>query len=72
MRLTILALAALAVAGLGACNSAGGPDSRSGLADTFSLDNYRRADDTNGTQQRRDVNRVYTQPTLPTIGNRGF
>ena len=44
---------------------------RSGLAESFNLDNYRASSNTNGTQTRRDVNRAYTQPTtLPTIGNR--
>jgi hypothetical protein len=71
MRLTVLALSALALSGLCAC-STGGPDSRSGLAESFSLDNCRASSSTNGTQTRRDVNRAYTQPTLPTIGNRGM
>ena len=46
--------------------------SRSGLAESFNLDNYRASSNTNGTQTRRDVNRAYTQPSLPTIGNRGM
>jgi hypothetical protein len=69
MRLTLLALAAFLSAGLGACTST---ESRSGLAETFNPDNYRAAGNTNGTQTRRDVNRAYTQPSLPTIGNRGL
>ncbi len=72
MRLTSLVLATLMIAGLCACSSTDGPDGRSGLAQTFSLDNYRRSNDTNGTQTRPDVNRTYTQPSLPTIGNRGY
>ena len=57
---------------LRACTTSEGPDTRSGLAETFNLDNYRASRNTNGTQTRRDVNRAYTQPTLPTIGNRGM
>ncbi|AIQ88075.1 MULTISPECIES: hypothetical protein [Methylobacterium] len=72
MRLTLLALSALTIGGLCACSTSDGPDSRSGLAETFNLDNYRASGNTNGTQSRRDVNRAYTQPTLPTIGNRGM
>lgn len=72
MRLTFLVLATLIVGGLGACSSTDGPDGRSGLAQSFSLDNYRRSNDTNGLQTRPDVNRAYTQPSLPTIGNRGM
>ena len=71
MRFTLLAVSCLAIGGLGACNT-DGSDGRSGLADSFKLDNYRASNDTNGTQTRRDVNRAYTQPTLPSIGNRGF
>ena len=71
MRLSLLALTALTVVGLGAC-ATDGPDSRSGLAESFNFDNYRASSNTNGTQTRRDVNRAYTQPTLPTIGNRGM
>ncbi|WP_375462509.1 hypothetical protein [uncultured Methylobacterium sp.] len=70
MRLTPLVLAAALLAGLSACN--GGSDTRSGLAETFNTDNYRRSNDTNGTQTRPDVNRAYTQPSLPSIANRGF
>ncbi|MCJ2013937.1 hypothetical protein [Methylobacterium sp. J-076] len=70
MRLLHLTLAAAAVTGLGACSSTDG--SRSRLAESFSLDNYRASSDTNGTQTRRDVNRTYTQPSLPTISNRGM
>ena len=71
MRLTLIALSALALGGLCACNT-DGPGSRSGLAESFNVDNYRASGNTNGTQTRRDVNRAYTQPTLPTIGNRGM
>ena len=71
MRLASLALAATLLGGLCACNT-DSPDGRSGLAESFRLDNYRASNDTNGTQTRRDVNRAYTQPTLPSIGNRGF
>ncbi len=67
-----LALAAALVGCLAACNSVDGPDSRSGLAETFNTDNYRRSNDTNGTQTRPDVNRQYTQPSLPSIVNRGY
>lgn len=71
MRLTRFALAMLTIGGLCAC-ATDGPDSRSGLSDSFNLDNYRASGNTNGTQTRRDVNRAYTQPSLPTIGNRGM
>lgn len=70
MPLRLLALAALLSTALAAC--AGEPGGRSGLAETFDTDNYRRSSDTNGTQMRRDVNRAYTQPSLPSIANRGF
>ncbi len=63
-----ISAAALAIA-LGACSSTG---ERSGLAESFSLDNYRAASNTNGTQTRPDVNRSYTQPSMPTIANRGM
>ncbi|GJE59286.1 hypothetical protein [Methylobacterium trifolii] len=72
MRLSLLALSTLALAALGACSSLDGPDGRSGLSESFNTDNYRRSNDTNGTQTRRDVNRAYTQPSLPSIANRGF
>ncbi|MDP4022514.1 hypothetical protein Q8W71_07760 [Methylobacterium sp. NEAU 140] len=71
MRLIPLALTTLIVALLGACSSTDGTG-RSGLSETFSLDNYRVGNSTDGTQTRRDVNRAYTQPSLPTIGNRGM
>lgn len=71
MRRSLLVLSTLLLAGLGACNSDGSSDGRSGLAETFSSDNFRRSNDTNGTQTRRDVNRAYTQPTMPSIANRG-
>jgi hypothetical protein len=71
MRLTRFALSILTICGLCAC-STDSPDGRSGLSETFNLDNYRASGNTNGTQTRRDVNRAYTQPTLPTIGNRGM
>lgn len=72
MRLKSLLLAALVagpVCGLGACMS--DPSERSGYAEQFSADNFRRSSDTNGTQTRRDVNRQYTQPSMPSIANRG-
>ncbi|GEP04891.1 hypothetical protein [Methylobacterium oxalidis] len=72
MRLKPLALIAALAAGLAACSSVEGPDSRSGFAETFSTDNFRRSNDTNGTQTRRDVNRAYTQPSIPSIANRGY
>ena len=71
MRSMLLVLAAAALAcGLSACNStdSGGP----GLASAFETSNYRHSSDTNGTQTRRDVNRAYTQPSLPSIASRGF
>ena len=71
MRFTLLALTVLTIGGLGTC-ATDGSDSRSGLAESFNLDNYRASGNTNGTQTRRDVNRAYTQPTLPTIDNRGM
>ena len=71
MRFSLLVFSALTIGGLGAC-ATDGPESRSGLAESFNLDNYRASSNTNGTQTRRDVNRAYTQPTLPTIGNRGM
>ncbi|MEH3118471.1 MAG: hypothetical protein PGN25_12995 [Methylorubrum populi] len=70
MRSTLLLAAAALAVGLSACNStdSGGP----GLASSFDTSNYRSSSDTNGTQTRRDVNRAYTQPSLPTIINRGI
>jgi hypothetical protein len=70
MRLLSLTFVALAGLGLGACSST--DSGRSGLSESLSLDNYRASSDTNGTQTRRDVNRAYTQPSLPTIANRGM
>ncbi len=70
MRLASLALAAALLSGLCACNSEG-PNGRSGLAESFDTGNYRQSSDTNGTQTRRDVNRQYTQPSMPSIINRG-
>ncbi|GJD91933.1 hypothetical protein [Methylobacterium hispanicum] len=64
-RLSLLLAACLA---LGACTSSGD----SGFSQQFSADAFSRSNDTNGTQTRRDVNRSYTQPSLPTIGNRGY
>lgn len=72
MRPTSLVLAALLLGGLSACSGVDGPDGRSGLAETFNTDNYRRSNDTNGTQTRPDVNRAYTQPSIPSIANRGY
>lgn len=72
MRLAIFALSALSL-GLSACSSSGSDSSGgSGLSDSFKVENYRRSTDTNGTQLRPDVNRAYTQPSIPTIANRGF
>ncbi|MBB2960356.1 hypothetical protein [Methylobacterium sp. R2-1] len=70
MRPTLLVLAAVLACGLSACNStdSGGP----GLSSAFETSNYRQSSDTNGTQTRRDVNRAYTQPSLPSIINRGY
>ncbi|MBE7199944.1 MAG: hypothetical protein INR70_19355 [Parafilimonas terrae] len=70
MRPLLLTLTALTALGLGACSGTSGE--RSGLAESFSLDNYKASGSTNGTQTRRDVNRAYTQPSLPTIANRGM
>ena len=72
MRILLLPAALLAGLGLAACSSTEGSDGRSGFAEQFSADNFRRSNDTNGTQTRRDVNRAYTQPSLPSIGNRGY
>lgn len=66
-RLPLLLAACLSL-GLGACTSSGD----SGFSQQFSADAFSRSTDTNGTQTRRDVNRTYTQPSLPTIGNRGY
>lgn len=72
MRLTPFLFAAiLATCGLAACTSTGSGPSGSGLAESFNPDNYRRSNDTNGTQTRPDVNRIYTQPSMPSIVNRG-
>jgi hypothetical protein len=70
MRPTLIVLAALLASGLSACNSteSGGP----GLSSAFEASNFRQSSDTNGTQTRRDVNRAYTQPSMPSIANRGF
>ncbi|GJD35304.1 hypothetical protein [Methylobacterium aerolatum] len=70
MRPLLLISAAAAALAVGACSSSNGE--RSGLAESLSLDNYRAASNTNGTQTRRDVNRSYTQPSMPTIANRGM
>ena len=71
MRLALLvrtaALASALSAGLAACESTG-----PGLSSSFDTENYRRSAATNGTQRRPDVNRTYTQPSLPTIANRGY
>ena len=70
MRLASLVLAAALLGGLCACNS-DSPSGRSGLSESFDTSNYRRSSDTNGTQTRRDVNRQYTQPSIPSIASRG-
>ena len=72
MRLTLLLFAGLSAAGLAGCSSSGSGPNGSGLAESFNLDNYRRSNDTNGTQTRPDVNRLYTQPSIPSIANRGY
>ncbi|MCF4126682.1 hypothetical protein [Methylobacterium sp. SyP6R] len=54
-----------------ACTSSGDPRG-TGLAESFDTKNYVRSNDTNGTQRRPDVNRVFTQPSIPSISNRGF
>lgn len=69
MRLALI-LAVLSC-GLAACNTGSDPRG-SGLAESFNTDNYSRSNSTNGTQRRPDVNRLYTQPSLPSIANRGF
>lgn len=73
MRITTLALAGLLAGiagGLGACTSSGDDGRGSGISESFSADNYRRRD-TYGTQNRPDVNHAFTQPSMPTIVNRG-
>ncbi|MGY2049066.1 hypothetical protein [Methylobacterium sp. JK268] len=70
MKLPYLLATAALVALLPACTSLEGE--RSAFSDTFNTDNYRRSNDTNGTQRRPDVNRAFTQPSVPTIGNRGL
>lgn len=73
MRLTLALIAAgLAMSALSGCNSTDSGPGGSGLSESFNPDNYRRSSNTNGTQTRPDVNRQFTQPTLPTISNRGF
>lgn len=72
MRLRHLILATALCGGLAACNSTDtSPGGRSALSDTFDASNYRQSSDTNGTQTRRDVNRQYTAPSLPSIMFRG-
>lgn len=70
MRLALFITACCAALCLSACSSTGS-DSGLGLSQTFDPSNYRRADNTNGTQTRPDVNRQFTQPPLPSIINRG-
>ncbi|KQP91248.1 hypothetical protein ASF60_18540 [Methylobacterium sp. Leaf113] len=70
MRLAPLVLAATLLGGLCACNS-DSPSGRGGVSDAFDASNYRQSSNTNGTQTRRDVNRQYTQPSMPSIANRG-
>lgn len=70
MRLRPIVLATTLVAGLCACNS-NSPSGRSGVSDAFDTSNYVRSNDTNGTQTRRDVNRQFTQPSMPSIASRG-
>ncbi|KQP48934.1 hypothetical protein ASG40_18585 [Methylobacterium sp. Leaf399] len=71
MRLPHLVLAVVLCGGLGACNTDTGPNGRSALSETFDTGNYRQSSNTNGTQTRRDVNRQYTAPSLPSIMFRG-
>ncbi|WP_298958557.1 hypothetical protein [uncultured Methylobacterium sp.] len=68
MRLPLLAAALLGL--LSACSSmdSGGGSS---FGSTFDTNNYVRSSDTNGTQRRPDVNRLYTQPSVPSIVNMG-
>ncbi|KMO39958.1 hypothetical protein VQ02_08925 [Methylobacterium variabile] len=63
--------AALTLAGLAAACTSTDPRG-TGLAETFDTKNYVRSSDTNGTQRRPDVNRAFTQPSIPSISNRGF
>ncbi|GJD48797.1 hypothetical protein OPKNFCMD_1523 [Methylobacterium crusticola] len=69
MRLLPLATAA-ALAGLAAACTSTDPRG-SGLGESFDTSNYVRSNDTNGTQRRPDVNRAFTQPSMPSIVNRG-
>jgi uncharacterized lipoprotein len=72
MRLRPLVLAALLAGGLSACSSTDtSPSGRTGLSETFDTSNYRYSPTTDGTQTRRDVNRRYTAPALPSIMFRG-
>ncbi|ACA19658.1 conserved hypothetical protein [Methylobacterium sp. 4-46] len=70
MKLPLLLAAGALAALLPACTSM--EADRSAFSETFSTQNYVRSNDTNGTQRRPDVNRAFTQPTVPTIGNRGL
>jgi hypothetical protein len=71
MRLLRVA-AALTFAGLAAACTSTSDSRGTGLAESFDTKNYVRSNDTNGTQRRPDVNRVFTQPSIPSISNRGF
>ena len=74
MRLKTFAFAvsaAFLAAGLAGCSSTSDGPGNSGLAQTFDPNNYRRSNDTNGTQTRPDVYRQFTQPSMPSIVNRG-
>ncbi|ACL60688.1 hypothetical protein [Methylobacterium nodulans] len=70
MKLSSLAAAGTLVALLAACTSM--EADRSAFSETFNTQNYVRSNDTNGTQRRPDVNRAFTQPSVPSISNRGF
>ncbi|MFE1601698.1 hypothetical protein [Methylobacterium sp. ID0610] len=70
MKLPSLAAAGTLIVLLGACTSM--ESERSAFSETFNTQNYVRSSDTNGTQRRPDVNRVFTQPSVPSISNRGF
>jgi hypothetical protein len=70
MKLLPLAAAGTLAALLAACSSV--DTERSAFSETFNTQNYVRSNDTNGTQRRPDVNRAFTQPSVPSIANRGM
>ncbi|GJD98548.1 hypothetical protein [Methylobacterium isbiliense] len=69
MKLSALAAAGTLAALLSACTSL--ESERTAFSETFNSQNYVRSTDTNGTQRRPDVNRMFTQPSVPSIANRG-